>query len=430
MGKMLTDLISAGLVTKLDGDDDRLGKISRAANVLAKDLRKNRQLLIPAVLTGLNANATINDIMILKAEEALRSEWPTVATVHTDSPISLYRALLLDACQQAGDGPNAAVIWYTAADTLRYSPLDREANAVSEMLQEMARRAEEAAVTSAMRPDSESRAAASSPKKAASDIEVKRVDRGAFELKISAALGQTSHDSKALTDHNRYWPHANPQEWAHDAAPRLQKAISDQLDAVAAANEEQMTKLEARTAQQLRSIKETAQQAITKARDTSPEERQRLDTLWWLESLYSTSLHCSYRELDSELATVAMAYDLLSLVAGVMPASLPYLLAEGINRLPGASFSHKVSIETLLYNLNKQRTRLPADWLKAAKPSVPDARLSLRDLVLAALLNDAADGNSSLRRAAIAPATEMSLPEFGRAVLRQEHAVRLAATKQ
>lgn len=431
MGKMLTDLISAGLVTKLDGHDDRLGKISRAATVLAKALRKDRQLLIPAVLTGLNANATINDAMMVKAEQALQSEWPTVATVHTDQPISLYRALLLDACQQAGDGANAAVIWYTAADTLRYSPLDREATAVREMMQEMAHRAEEAAVASAVpQENSESRSSSSSPRKATSDIENARVDRDAFELKIAAALGQNSRNGKALIDHNRYWPHANPQEWTHDAAPRLQNAISEQLDKLAAANEEQMAKLEARTVQQLQSIKKTAQQEIAKARDTSPAERQRLDTLWWFESLYSTSLRCSYRELDNELAAVTMAYDLLSLMSGVMPASLPYLLAEGINRLPGASFHEKVSIETLLHNLNKQRTRLPADWLKGIKPSVPDTRFSLRDLVIAALLNDAPDINSLLGRAAIAPATEMSLPEFGRAVLRQEHAVRLAATKQ
>jgi hypothetical protein len=431
MGKMLTDLISAGLVTKLDGHDDRLGKINRAADVLAKALRKDRQLLIPAVLTGLNANATINDVMMLKAEQALQSEWATVATVHTDQPLSLYRALLLDACQQAGIGANAAVIWYTAADTLTFSPLDREATPVREMLQEMARRAEEAAVASAVPPESsESRPTSSSPKKAASDIESSRVDREDFELQISAALGASRRDGKALTNPNRHWPHHNPQEWIYDAAPRLQEAISEQLDELAGAHEEQMTQLEARTVQQLQSIKKTAQQAITKVRDASPAERQRLDTLWWLESLYSTSLHCSYRELDNELAAVTMAYDLLSHVSGVMPASLPYLLAEGINRLPGASFREKVSIATLLYSLNKQRIRLPAEWFKGVKPSVPDARFSLRDLVVAALLNDAPDIDSLLCRAAIAPATEMSLPEFGRAVLRQEHAVRLAATKQ
>ncbi|MDB5960438.1 MAG: hypothetical protein JWP59_1732, partial [Massilia sp.] len=51
MGRILTDLIAAGLVTKLDGKDERLDKMSRAANTLAKELRKNRQLLIPAILT-------------------------------------------------------------------------------------------------------------------------------------------------------------------------------------------------------------------------------------------------------------------------------------------------------------------------------------------------------------------------------------------
>jgi len=430
MGKILTDLIATGLVTKLDGQDERLEKMSRAANALAKDLRKNRQLLIPAVLTALNANATANDAMILKAEQALQSEWQTMASVHTDQPISLYRTLLLDACQQAGDGANAAVIWYTAADTLSYSPLDREAGAVRQMLQDMAHRAEEAAVASAVRPpSSETGPNSAESEQETSGIEIPKVDREAFELQISAAFGPTSYNGKTLVNPNGYWPN-NPTQWAHAAVPRLHAAISQQLDELATATEEQMAELEARTAQQFQSIKEIAQQTVTRARDASMAERQRLDTLWWLESLYSTSLHCSYRELDKELAAVVMAYDLLSLIPGIMPASLPYLLAEGINRLPSASFRDRFPIETLLINIRKQHTRLPTSWLKGVKPTLPNVRFSLRDMVLAALTEASTDIESLLHRAAIAPATEMSLPELGRAVLRQEHAVRLAATKQ
>jgi hypothetical protein len=429
MGEMLTELVSAGLVTKLDGQDDRLDKMSRAVNSLVKDLRKNRQLLIPAILTGLNANATAHDAMILKAEKALQSEWPTMASVHTDRPISLYRTLLLDACQQVGDGANAAVIWYTAADTLIYSPLDRETNAVWQMLQNMARRAEKAAVAGVPHAQDSGTKPASDPRQQVNaGFELPRVDREHFELKISAALGGTTSDNKSLTNANRYWP-GNNQHWVYDAVPRLQAAISEQIDKLAKATEEQMAEVETYVADQVESFKETAQQAVAKARDASTSERQRLDALWWFETLYSTSLHCSYRELDNELAAVVMAYDLLSLVPGIMPASLPHLLAEGVNRLPGASFRDKFSIETLLSNLKMQRARLPGGWIKSAKPALPDVRLSLRDVALTILTDTVADIKGLLGSAAIPPDTEMSLPEFGRAVLRQEHAVRLAAMK-
>lgn len=431
MGKVLTDLIAAGLVTKLDGHDERLEKMSRAANALAKELKKNRQFLIPAILTGLNANATTSDAMILKAEQALLVEWPTMSTVHTDQPISLYRTLLLEACQQAGEGANAAIIWYTAADTLIYSLLDREASAVREMLHDMARSSEEVATAGVViERGTKTEAVAPSSKQKKEQVEIHKVDREAFELEIFAAFGpHTPTNVPALTDPNPHWPNTG-HPWSYMAAPRLNAAISDKLDELADATEEQLSELDSRTALQLQAIKETAQQAVAKAQEGSTTERQRLDALWWLESLYSTSLHCSYRELDKELAVVTMAYDLLSLVPGIMPASVPYLLAEGINKLPGASFNDKFSIQSLLDNLKRQRTRLPVTWLKGVKPTLPDVRLSLRDLVVSTLTDSSKDIETLLHQAAIAPATELSLPEFGRALLRQEHAVRLAATKK
>jgi hypothetical protein len=432
MGRILTDLIVAGLVTKLDGQDERLVKMDRAANTLAKELRKNRQLLIPAILTGLNANATTNDAMIVKAEHALRSEWPTIASVHTDQPISLYRTLLLDACQQAGDGANAAVIWYTAADTLSYSPLDHEANAVREMLRNMARRAEETAATNVIVAQSKEATSPPGPsKKDTKTPQAFRVDRESFELEVSAAFGPSNPNNDPLNDANPHWPQNNSAAvWAQFAGPRLQEAISEQLDELAAANEEKIAGLETKTTQQLQAFKDISQQIISTVRDASTGEQQRLDTLWWLESLYSTSLYCSYRELDKELAAVTMAFDVLSLVSGVMPASLPYLLAEGINRLSGASFQDKVTVEKLLTTLGAQRKGLPVDWFKGGKPPTPNTRLSLRDIVVTVLSDSTANVAELLSSAAIAPSAEMSIPEFGRALLRQEHAVRLAATKQ
>lgn len=429
MGKILTELIAAGMVTKLDGDDDRLGKMDRAAATLVKELRKSRKLLVPAILAALNPKANIRDAMMLKAEAALKDEWPTMASIHTDPPLSLYRALLLDACNQVAEGSNAAVIWYTAVDTLRYSALDREEDTVRKMLAEIASRAEQA--SRADETNGKARVAPPAPEREPDEQEdagfaLPLVERSRLEGKILAALGPHGVNNVQHTNANRYFPQNN-QHWVSEAAPRLVSAIAEEIDRVSNATSERLAEYQNTHDERLASIEESAQAAVTAARNVPTSERQRLDALWWLETLYSPSQHCSYRELDNELAAIVMAFDLLSLVPGIMPPSLPYLLAEGVDRLPGASYRDKKPLEAILTKLTGQRSHLPAGLTKGAAQPQQNVRLSLRDVVVSALGDSTPDINRLLNSAEIDPVTEMSLPEFARAVLRQEHAVRLAS---
>lgn len=429
MGQMLTNLVAAGLVTKLDGDDGRLEKMSRAVSRLASDMVEDRKLLIPAILTGLNVNASVQDAMILRAEQALQTEWPTMSSVHSDRPINLYRALLLAACAEMQDSTNGAILWNTAADTYLYSSLGREADNVRAMLSEMATLAEQAAASSVPRPKTSKPAGKPASKDDdTAEIEEHQVDRGAFEEKIFAAFGPSNSSGHSLPKSNQHWPNVG-HPWSYQAAPLLQVAISDQLDGLAEATAEELEALEGRVSGRIAALEKNVSQAVAQAAEGPTADRLRLDVLWWFEALYSSTQKCSYRELSKELATIVMAYDLLAIVPGVMPASLAHLMAEGINRLSGASFDKKHPIDSLLKNLSTQRSRLPGDWFKVEQLPAPDCRLSLRDVVVNVLTDGSADITALLDRAGIPQDMEWSLPEFGRAVLRQEHAVRLAATQ-
>lgn len=429
MGRMLTNLVAAGLVTKLDGDDGRLEKMSRAVSRLVSAMTENRNLLIPAILTGLNANSSVQDAMILRAEQALQAEWPTMSSVHTDRPINLYRSLLLAACAEMQDTTSGAILWNTAADTYLYSSLGREACDVRAMLSDMATLAELAAASSAPRPKTiKPTVMPASKDDDTAEGEEYQVDRGAFEREIFAAFGPSNSSGQGLPNSNQNWPNSG-QAWSYHAAPRLQVAISDQLDGLAEDTAVQLEALEGRVNGGIAALEKKVSQAVAQAAEGLTADRLRLDVLWWFEALYSSTQKCSYRELSKELATIVMAYDLLAIVPGVMPASVAHLMAEGVNRLSGASFDNKHSIDYLLKSLSTQRSRLPDDWLKAAQLPAPDCRLSLRDVVVKVLTDGSADITALLDRAGIPQDMEWSLPEFGRAVLRQEHAVRLAATE-
>ncbi|MBD9614934.1 hypothetical protein IB245_25780 [Pseudomonas sp. PDM02] len=56
MANVLQELLAAGLIDKLEGNDERFKKMTQAADSLAKAFKKNPALLIPAILTVLDGD--------------------------------------------------------------------------------------------------------------------------------------------------------------------------------------------------------------------------------------------------------------------------------------------------------------------------------------------------------------------------------------
>lgn len=94
MTTLLTDLLAAGLIDNVNGSDERIEKIERAAEAMAQEFRDNPPLLIRGVLAGLDPEIPPDDPLMVLAEKKLVAEWKAMRTVHTDSPIRLLRAAL------------------------------------------------------------------------------------------------------------------------------------------------------------------------------------------------------------------------------------------------------------------------------------------------------------------------------------------------
>ncbi len=66
--------------------------------------------------------------------------------------------------------------------------------------------------------------------------------------------------------------------------------------------------------------------------------------------------------------------------------------------------------------------------MEPLSPPPTEGRLSLRDLVILTLEDRQLDLDKSVKRAGLSGEISMSLPEFARALFRQEQAVRLAGS--
>jgi hypothetical protein len=440
MSELLKNFNKAGLIEKLEGKDERVEKIETAASNVAKALSENPPALIRAVLAGLDPDITADDPAIAQAADALLDVWASVRSVHTDPPIFIYRSILLDACNQVAEGLNAVILWYTAADTLPLARLGREESIVRAILTEWAQKAEKFSlvvptliatkrvpVTKKIEPlDFEEASAV-------------KVNRDALRNNIAAASGPNYRNEVAIEGANPQWTNA-PKTWSWDFTDRMTQCLATRLDAIynnLAENQKGMIQqLQKHEAHQLDTVKEMLsiqrswlQEFVKTNNETNKAEHLRLNTLWWCEALYSQSLCKSYRELDPVIAAIVMPVDLLAEVHLPTPASVTYALSETVGRLPEAPVDKEYNLLQILEQIHVKGAVLPGTWKQDIISPPESGRLSLRDLILSALLVKDHDFKRLAQRSGLDENFTISLPCLARAIFRQEQAVLLAEAK-
>ena len=444
MATLLNELLDAGLIEKLDGDDERFAKMEKAAKAVAQELLSDPPRLIRALLAGLDPDVAADDPAITQAEAALVIEWKSMRSVHPSSPVALLRAILLDACNQAAAGKNAAVLWLTAADTLPLMHLGREESVVRRMLEHLAESTErESHVVSSTSPDPSAGPPMPklNPASAAVAPPSRAVDRAELLLRVAATAGPIYRTNKKLPGPpNPHWSN-EASHWSWEFADRMHVLLADELDSLArdvdSQQAEHSQRLRESQIELITSLSDgmTAQQRwVQDALKASQARRQsedlRLSVLWWSEAVYSQSLSCSYRELPAPLAAVVMPIDLLHQVGKPTPASVGYLLTEAVNKLPEADFSIERTLPNLVDALRSSRSRLSERWLNQLSLPPTRGRLSLRDLVVLTLRGPDWDLGEVMGRAGLTAETSLSLPSLARALFRQEQAVLLAGGAQ
>ncbi|AUX28370.1 MULTISPECIES: GTPase-associated system all-helical protein GASH [Sorangium] len=438
MTELLTELLEAGLIEKMGGDDTRLEKIEKAAGAIAQGLREQPPRLIRAILTGIDPDVPADDPAIVQAKRALVAEWKSMNSVYTDTPVRLLRSILLEACNQVGEeGDKAAILWLTAADMLPLQRLGREEQPVRKMLETFASRTEEMSVAIPDMPKtSESDVVESlTMSLAVVGVDARKVDRNTLRQRVAATAGPNFH-GQTLNNPNPHWSN-QAQHWSFEFAERMGALLADELDALAQDMRQQvaqigqslekpMSEIMGRIESKLRSQELLLQAVLEAGERRICAEKRRLDALWWSEALYSSSARQSYREMNASLAAVVMAIDLLTSVSSPSPASVGYMLAETVNRLPNAGFERKLGMRNLLVELRELRGHLPSQWASALADPPAEGRLSLRDTVVQSLQDREWDVDTSMRRAGLTSDMSLSLPVLAHAIFRQEQAVRLA----
>lgn len=440
MSDLLKSFNKAGLIDKLDGSDERFTKIETAADNVAEKLKESPPMIIRAILAGLDPDIPVEDPAIVLAADKLSEVWTSVRSVHTDPPLFIYRSILLDACNQVAEGVNAVMLSYTAFDALPLAQLGREEGVVRSMLTEWARKAE--AISLVVPQVTEPKRAPSTKKiepLSFNAATASKVNRETL-LNTVAATVFPNYKGQAVDNPNPYQPNAHPQQWAGEFSDRMMALLADQIDSVkstiAQSQNGLIKQLEQHETHQLEAVKELLssqrswlQEVVKQSEEFKKAEHLRLNTLWWCEALYSTSLCCSYRDIDPVLAASVMPFDFLSEVQTPTPASVTYALSEAVAKLVDADFSKSYKFEKLLGILVDKCSILEKNWVQKISASPEIGRLTIRDLIVAVLQGEK-DTKLLMKRAGLDSGFTISLPRLAQAIYRQEQAVILAGAEK
>lgn len=368
--ELLQSLLDAGLI-EVGENTEAFQGIVAAADSLAESFLQAPSLSISSTLVALDKNAPISEPSFKLAKDATTSHWPTFSNRFKDEPRQILRMILfasLDAASKTS-ATLSSIIWLTSANVFPYLTLGKEGEIFRTRLASMGERAENAAHN---RFREVNRAKGVLPSVKVPEIKAEPVSPpGDYNDKLMRAVGPHPQGG----DQNPYWPNQANHNWSSQFAPRMAAAISELVNLGVGTTT-------AATTAALKTLSVEMRQYLTKVeeatRHVSTRDSVRVDAIWWSEALYSPSLRRGYRELHSESAALAMAYDLHQVVGVPAPVSVSYFLRETALKALGATGDTPIAVSLILEHLKAHVEGV--DALLAESPST-DGRLPLLDVV-------------------------------------------------
>ena len=429
---VLLRFLNKGLID-VGGDDDKLHRLRQTAADLTGMLEKSPAKAASFALVAFDPDVPASDPIIAEVEDALRKRWETYVNTFADTPVAVFRAMLLDSLIRACE-KNETVAAAFVASARNVLPLmevggEREiwADVVAEIEQKVEKRAERewATPASISVPDVKFGSASEAEIRIAS----RKVNRSSLSTKLQAAAGPLSHspEEQRQTEGNKHWAQDTGGHWVYHFGMKSAEAVAEAISqaigglSVEGANLREFTEeIGTGVSGQLT----TALQAVSGA--TAGLQR-RTDLLWWKEALFSPSVRRSYREMSTFDAAVLMAFDMHRQVPTFSPASVAAFLRETIIALPGMNLEETVVVRKLV---EKARN---ADILEELREEIrrlvdaPEGRSLVLGLIGHVQAVPRIDDGRFRDFVGVNPDTMVSLPDWSVWVFRELQAARAIA---
>ena len=111
---VLLRFLRKGLV-EVGGDDAKLAKLQNTSAAVSAMLKDMPSKTASFVLIAFDANAPANDPVIVETLECLNQEWPTYVNTFSGTPVTVLRAVILDALVGAAREDERVAVAFAAS---------------------------------------------------------------------------------------------------------------------------------------------------------------------------------------------------------------------------------------------------------------------------------------------------------------------------
>ena len=322
------------------GDDAKLSHLKQTADDLSNILKKTPAKATSFALVAFDPDVPGTDPVIAEAEDALRKRWETYVNTFAETPVTVIRAMLLDALTRTALENNAVAVAFVASarNTLPLMEIGEEREIWSDVVGDVERKIEERAEAEWATPASITlpQIKIDPPPPLEMRVSALKVDRNKLSEDFQAAAGPQAQDQQGEsfeTQGNPHYPNENDL-WIFEFGQRAASAVGDAVTrAVKGASIEGGDPL-GMTEHLLATISGHLSATMQAVSSATAGLQRRTYLLWWKEALFSPSTRTSYRDMSSSAAATLMAFDMHRQVPTLSPASVAAFLREAVIALP------------------------------------------------------------------------------------------------
>jgi Ca2+-binding EF-hand superfamily protein len=299
--------------------DERLKWLKQAIEALQKKLSEDYSLIPAYTLISLDPDVSDQEPVLIDTEEIVTMYWQALRGKYPDMPRNIHRGVILNALYAVGaaDAIAARIIYLTGTNFYPFARLGREAELVSNMFSELANIAENNAVEQWSYLSEEPNLKLSPLKITGLAFGKATFDEPTLKAELQRATNtiQPAHNLHAWSEH-----------FGTNGAAAISKVINSAFESFS--NSVSPSIIEAPLNKYFTDFKKSLDANLKIAISSLNAVEQRSKLLWWKETLYSSSLKKSYRQIDSSLRPMIMCSDLNDLLPEITPISVDYLLKD------------------------------------------------------------------------------------------------------
>lgn len=430
---VLLRFLNRGLIN-VGGDDDKLGHLRQTAVDLCAIVKETPAKASPFALVAFDPHVPPADPTIAEVAKALRNRWETYVNTFADTPVTVFRAMLLDALTRAcGQNDTVAAAFVASArNVLPFIEVGGEREIWADIVIEIERRVEARAEREWATPASISIPDIAFDSLPAVEIHIssKEVNATDFSREFSAAAGPQFHDptqGNVNTDGNRYWPSQRPQNWLYEFGTRTAQAVGDTVNRAIGNLSVEGFDLQGFTRSMSRVMSDHIAATLQAVCDATAGLQRRTNLLWWKEALFSPSARMSYREMSTLDAVVLMAYDMHRQLPTFSPASAAAFLRETVSTLPMINQEQKIPIRRLVEETRNAGVLAEMRIAIGKLATIPEGRGSVLGLIGHPDAVPEMDGRRFRDVVGVKTDTELTLPDWSVWMFRELQAARAIA---